>query len=149
MAHEPGGVAVRRVGVAAQHSDADARAYAKALEAEGCGANGAARGFYILRLRAGADERVHDRLTGEGLEVWRPMSTRKVRIQHTTKFKPAEHPALPGYRFIAVADVQARYHALAALRDVLGVVGGADGQPFVASRNLVKQSKMRHVKAMA
>jgi transcription antitermination factor NusG len=85
-------------------------------------------GWYVVRTRPNAEQRVAAELRARGLEVYLP-SERRLR-RHARRTTVVEHALLPGYLFAAVR-VKPDFHLIRAAPGVECVLGrGVDGRPL-------------------
>ncbi|MEW7009503.1 transcription termination/antitermination protein NusG [Lentilitoribacter sp. EG35] len=144
--HEVGQVIELDVGLRAAHRHGvdqsllaeDARYAAKCIDELVHGKQFAR--WVLLQVKPEKCDELAEQIRGFGIGVWQPQATRRVRIQHTRKFKTITEDIVPGYFFVRVGDVAAAAFGLSSLRHVYGVLTNG-GKPIAVSDEMIEMWK--------
>ncbi len=114
---------------------------ARMLDLAGANQSGA-RHWYVLETFANCERAVEKRLSDENVRTYLPMIDGGKTVVRHRVMERGPRPALPGYLLVSVVPSPAAFVALSNLKQVVGLVGGAE-KPHPVSDEDVSRFKMK------
>ncbi|MDK1494009.1 transcription termination/antitermination NusG family protein [Sinorhizobium sp. 7-81] len=95
--------------------------------------------WYVVRTRAGQQQKAVQEMQEKGIEAYCPTMRRETRHHQTKKWIMREFPLFTGYAFAPLTPWD--FATLRDIRNVVSVLGDADGNPAPVSWSVIEQIK--------